>query len=182
MGPTALLLAGFTVQGVIPGPLFMDNEPVLFWTLIAGLLAANVALLVLNLPLVGLFTSLLRIPRDLLMASVVLIAIIGTYATRGQVVDVFWLLVMSVLGYVMVKLNVPRVALMLAFVIAPIFESSMNQTLVLANGDLGYIFGRPLSVAILVITVAAAVIPSLLRYRAHRQHKRSALDVEADAS
>lgn len=181
-GATALLLAGFTVQGVIPGPLFMDNEPVLFWTLIAGLLAANVALLVLNLPLVGLFTSLLRVPRDLLMASVVLVAIIGTYATRGQIIDVFWLLVMSVLGYVMVKLNVPRVAIMLAFVIAPIFESSMNQTLILANGDLGYMFQRPISVAILGLIAAAVIIPSLLRYRAHRQHRRSALDVEADAS
>ena len=62
-GPTALLLAGFTVQGVIPGPLFIDNEPVLFWALIAGLLKANVALLVLNLPLVSLLTSLVRIPR-----------------------------------------------------------------------------------------------------------------------
>ncbi len=179
-GPTALLLAGFTVQGVIPGPLFMDTEPVLFWTLIAGLLAANVALLVLNLPLVSLFTSLLRVPRDLLMASVVLIAIIGTYATRQQLVDVFWLLVMSVLGYVMVKLSIPRVALMLAFVIAPIFESSMNQTLILANGDLGYLFERPISVAILGITVAAVVIPTVLRIRAHRQHRRSVLDIGAD--
>lgn len=181
-GPTALLLAGFTVQGVIPGPLFMDTEPVLFWTLIAGLLAANVALLVLNLPLVGLFTSLLRIPHDLLMTSVVIIAIIGTYATRGQIVDVFWLLVMSVLGYVMVKLNVPRVALMLAFVIAPIFESSMNQTLILAGGDPGYIFGRPISVGIIVIIVAAVAIPGLLRLRAHQRNRASALDVGADAS
>lgn len=181
-GPTALLLAAFTVQGVIPGPLFIDKEPVLFWTLIAGLFAANVALLVLNLPLVGLFTSLLRVPRDLLMASVVIIAIIGTYATRGQIVDVFWLLVMSILGYVMVKLSVPRVALMLAFVIAPIFELSMTQTLILANGDLGYLFGRPISIAILLMILVAIVVPSLLRYRAHRQHRRSPLDVGADDS
>lgn len=181
-GATALLLAGFTVQGVIPGPLFMDNEPVLFWTLIAGLLAANVALLVLNLPLVGMFTSLLRIPRDLLMASVVVVAIIGTYATRGQIVDVFWLLVMSVLGYLMVKLGIPRVAVMLAFVIAPIFETSFTQTMVLANGDPTYLFGRPISLAIMIVTLLVVVVPAVLRYRAHRQHRRSALDVEADAS
>ena len=162
-GPTALLLAGFTVQGVIPGPLFMDNEPVLFWTLIAGLYAANIVLLVLNLPLVGMFTSLLRIPRDLLMAFVILIAVIGTYATRGHLVDVFWMLAMAVLGYVLAKLGISRVAVMLAFVIGPFLESALNQTVVLSQGNPAYLLGRPISVGILALIVLVVAMPAVVK-------------------
>ncbi|TFB53614.1 tripartite tricarboxylate transporter permease [Cryobacterium tagatosivorans] len=181
-GPTALLLAGFTVQGIIPGPLFMENEPVLFWTLIAGLYAANLALLALNLPLVGMFTSLLRIPRDLLLTFVVVIAIIGTIATRGQLVDVFWLLVMGVIGYLMAKLGISRVAVMLAFVIAPILESSLTQTVSLADGDPLYLFDRPISTTIIIMTALIAIVPVVLKAIAKKRHQRSVLDLEVDAS
>lgn len=181
-GPTALLLAGFTVQGVIPGPLFMDNEPVLFWTLIAGLYAANVALLVLNLPLVGMFTSLLRIPQDLLMSFVILVAVIGTYATRGHLTDVFWLLVMAIVGYVLAKLGISRVAVMLAFVIAPFLESSLTQTLVLSRGDPAYLFGRPISVALLALIVLVVAVPAVVKAIAARRHRANPLEVEVDAS
>jgi putative tricarboxylic transport membrane protein len=151
------------VQGVIPGPLFMDNEPVLFWTLIAGLYAANIVLLVLNLPLVGMFTSLLRIPRDLLMAFVILIAVIGTYATRGHLVDVFWMLAMAVLGYVLAKLGISRVAVMLAFVIGPFLESALNQTVVLSQGNPAYLLGRPISVGILALIVLVVAVPAVVK-------------------
>ena len=179
-GPTALLLAGFTVHGIIPGPLFMDAEPVLFWTLIAGLYAANVALLILNLPLVGLFAGLLRIPRDLLMTFVVLIAIIGTFATRGNLIDVFWLLVMAVLGYLLAKLGISRVAVMLAFVIGPFLEASLTQTIVLANGDLTYLFGRPISVGIMALTVLILFVPPLLRRLTARTRVGKILSEEVD--
>lgn len=181
-GPTALLLAAFTVQGVIPGPRFMDNDPVLFWTLVAGLFAANIALLVLNLPLIGLFTSLLRVPRDILMMVVIVIAIIGTYATRGNMVDVFWLLVLGVLGYFMAKLGVSRVAVMLAFVIAPILESSLTQTVVLAGGDASYIFARPVTLGIMVLIAIVVIVPFFLRARARRLNRQTVLDIEPDAS
>lgn len=179
---TALLLAGFTIQGVIPGPLFIQNNPALFWTLVAGLYAANIALLVLNLPLVGMFTSLLRIPRDLLLAFVVLIAIVGTFAARGRLSDIFWLLVMGLLGYLMVKLQISRVALMLAFVIGPLFESSFKQTVVLSRGDPLYLLGRPITATVLVITVLIMVLPIVVRRIAKRRNATSPLDLEVDAS
>lgn len=179
--PTALLLAGFTIHGVTPGPTFMDTEPVLFWTIIAGLYTANAVLLVLNLPLVGLFTSLLRIPRDLLLAAVLIIAIIGTYAARNDPVDVVWLLVMGMLGYVMVKLDISRVALMLAFVIAPLLEQSLNQTIVLAEGDLAYIVGRPIALTVIVVTVLVMFLPIVLRRWSEKTGARAPL-TEVDAS
>lgn len=180
--PTALLLAGFTVQGVIPGPLFIDSNPVLFWTLVAGLYAANVALLILNLPLVGMFTSLLKIPRDLLMTLIVVLAIIGTYATRGHLVDVFWLLSMAILGYVFAKLGISRVAVMLAFVIAPTLESSFTQTAVLSGGDIGFVLQRPICQAILGLIVVVLVLPWLTKAAARRRGAVSILQQEVDAS
>lgn len=180
--PTALLLAGFTIHGVIPGPLFIENSPALFWTLVAGLYAANIALLVLNLPLVGMFTSLLKIPRDLLLAFVILIAIVGTYAAREQFVDVFWLLIMGIVGYFMVKLGISRVALMLAFVIGPLLESSLKQTVVLSQGDPFYVLGRPISVVVIAITLAIMVVPIIVRRIAARRNVHSPLDLEVDAS
>ena len=181
-GPTALLLAGFTVHGVIPGPLFMESQPVLFWTLIAGFYAANLALLVLNLPLVGLFVSLLRIPRDLMMTLVIVIAIIGTYGTRGNMIDVFWLLVLGMLGYVLAKLDISRAAVMLAFVIGPFLESSLIQTTVLANGDPTYLLRRPISAAILALTVLVVFLPVVLRRLRSQVLGASAPELEADAS
>lgn len=180
--PTALLIAGFTIHGVIPGPLFIDNEPVLFWTLIAGLFAANVVLLVFNLPLVGLFTSLLRVPKDLLLALIVVVAILGTYGTRGRPVDVFWLLVMGILGYLMVKIGISRIAFILAFVMGPLLESSLKQTIVLARGDAGYLLGRPISMVVIVITVIVLTLPIVVRRIAARRNATSPLDMEIDAT
>jgi len=160
---TALLLAGFTIHGAIPGPLFIDQEPELFWSLVAGMYAANIMLLILNLPLVGIFTSMLRVPRDIQLALILVIAVVGTYATRNSMLDVGWLIVMGALGYFMVKVGLPRVALMLAFVIAALMEESLIQTLSLANGNPLYIFGRPISAAILILTALILIGPWLLK-------------------
>ncbi|SEE85958.1 tripartite tricarboxylate transporter permease [Ruania alba] len=162
-GVTALLLAGFTIHGIIPGPLFVENSPDLFWSLVAGMYAANITLLILNFPLVGLFTSLLRIPRDVLLGLIVLIAIIGTYAARSALIDVFWLFAMGVLGYVMVKLRLSRVALMLAFVIGPILESSLTQTVAFANGDPTVLLQRPITMTIVVLTALVVGVPVIFR-------------------
>lgn len=179
--PTALLLAGFTIHGVTPGPTFMDTEPVLFWTIIAGLYTANLVLLILNLPLVGLFTSLLRIPRDLLLTAVLIIAIIGTFAARNSIADVVWLLLMGVLGYFMVKLGISRVALMLAFVIAPLLERSLNQTVVLSQGDPAYILTRPIALTVLIVTAVIMIVPIVLRRWSATAASKSPL-AEVDAS
>lgn len=170
--PTALLLAGFTIHGAIPGPLFIEQEPELFWGLVAGMFLANVALLVLNLPLVGLFTSMLRIPRDILVALILLVAAVGTYAARNSIVDVGWMVAMGILGYGMVKLGLSRAALMLAFVVAPLMERSLLQTITLSQDDPGYILTRPLAVTLLALAVAALAAPALLRRRRGRVSER----------
>lgn len=161
-GATALLLAGFTIHDAIPGPLFITQQPELFWSLVAGMLLANVALLILNLPLVGIFTTVLRVPRDLLVTAILLIALVGTFAARNSVTDMVWLVVLGALGYVMVKLNLSRAAMMLAFVIGPLMERSLLQTLSLAQGNPGYLLGRPVAVALFALSAVSLVGPLVL--------------------
>lgn len=162
--PTALLLAGFTIHGAIPGPLFVQDEPELFWGLVAGMYAANAMLLILNLPLVGIFTTMLRVPRDVLLVLILVVAVVGTYATRNTMVDVVWLTVMGVLGYFMIKANLSRVALMLAFVIAPFMERSLTQTMSLSDGNpAAYLLERPIALTILVMTALVMLAPAALR-------------------
>lgn len=159
--PTALLLGGFTVHNIIPGPLLIQQQPTLFWALVAGMYVANVLLLVLNLPLVGMFVQLLRIPRDILVSFIVLIAVLGTFATRNSMFDVVVLVAMGLLGYLMVKASLPRATLILAFIIGPLLESSLVQTLNLAQGDPGYIFTRPIAATLLGLTALALLAPPM---------------------
>lgn len=163
---TALLLAGFTVHGAIPGPLFIQNQSALFWSLVAGMYVANVALLVLNLPLVGIFTSVLRAPRDVLVVCILVVAVLGTYATRSSLSDVVWLVGMGVVGYGMVKLDLSRPALMLAFVVGPFMERSLRQTLELSAGDAGYAARHPFAVGLVVAALLGVLAPVLRRRRA----------------
>jgi len=159
--PTALLLGGFTVHNIIPGPLLIQQQPTLFWGLVAGMYVANVLLLVLNLPLVGMFVQLLRVPRDILVSFIVLIAVLGTLATRNSMFDVVVLLVMGLLGYLMVKASLPRATLILAFIVGPLLESSLTQTMILAQGDPTYLFSRPIAATLIGLTVLALVAPPI---------------------
>lgn len=160
--PAAMLLAGFIIHGITPGPFLIRDEPELFWGLIAGLYIANFMLLILNGPLVTIFTTMLRIPRDILLAAVIALAIVGAYVPRNSVFDVAVLIVMGLLGYIMAKLELPRTALILAFVIGGLMESSLVQTLTLANGNPAYIFDRPIALTILIVTVLVLLAPGVL--------------------
>lgn len=161
--PTALLLSGLTVHSVIPGPQFISQQRELFFALVAGMYVANVLLLVLNFPLVGMFTRLLSIPRPVLIVMIVIIAMVGVFAIRQSFVDIITLVMMGLVGYAMAKLRIPRVTVILAFILGPRIESSLRQTLILGRGDPAYILSRPIAVGVLVLMVAILVLPLLLR-------------------
>jgi putative tricarboxylic transport membrane protein len=179
-GPAALLLTGFTIHGTVPGPLLMQQEPDLFWGLIAGMYAANAMLLVLNLPLVPMFASLLRIPRDIMLASILIIAVIGTYATRNSMFDVLVLIIIGVLGYLMAKVGLSRAALMLAFVIATLMEQSLTQSLLLASGDLSYFQRNPFGLVVLASAVVIVAVPYVLKLVGRRRPMETLATVAAD--
>jgi len=159
--PTAMLLGAFTLHGIQPGPLLATEHPHVFWGLIASLYLGNVVVLVLNLPLVGLFTSLLCMPRDVLLTLILLVSAVGVFTVNNSVLDLFVMVVMGVLGYVLRKFGLNPATIILPFVIGTVMEQSLVQTLLLARGRPGYLLERPIAFTLLLAGAVALAWPLL---------------------
>ena len=136
----AVMLAAMMVHGVSPGPLLIKQQPELFWGFIASMYVGNVVLLVLNLPLVGVFVNVLRVPYPILYPSILAFCILGVYAVNGSVVDVWIMLLMGALGYLLRKLDFETAPIVLGVVLAPMIEMALRQSL--ASDGQYSIFGR----------------------------------------
>jgi putative tricarboxylic transport membrane protein len=147
----AVMLAAMMVHGVAPGPLLIKQAPELFWGFIASMYVGNVMLLVLNLPLVGVFVNLLRVPYPLLYPAILMFCILGVYAVNGSVVDVWITLVMGLVGYVLRKLGFETAPIVLGAVLAPMIEMSLRQSLAMSDGHYGIFFTRPISATLLAV-------------------------------
>jgi putative tricarboxylic transport membrane protein len=168
-GLTAVLLAAFTLHNIRPGPLLMTEQPDLVWGLIASMFVGNVMLLILNLPLAPLFASLLRIPYAYLAPGILVVSLVGAYATTLQLFTVGTTLAFGMIGYLMLKADLPRSPLVLALVLAPMMESSLRQSLILSHGSLDIFVTRPVSSVLLltvVLTLTWPALRGLMRYRA----------------
>jgi putative tricarboxylic transport membrane protein len=161
--PMALLLGAFVIHGVQPGPLLLTQRPEVFWGLVASMYAGNVMLLILNLPLVGLFVSILRLPQDLLMSLIVLVSVVGVYSVNNSVFDLMVMLLMSLVGYAMRKFRLSAATLVLPLVIGTLMEESLIRTLMLARGDARYLLGRPIALSLLAVGIASMVVPAVWR-------------------
>src|SRR5262252_9509229 len=161
-GPiTAVLMAALIVHGVQPGPQLVNEHPDVFWGFVASMYVGNVLLLLLNLPLVGLFVNVLRIPYSYLYPLVIMFCVIGVYTVNNSVVDVWIMLIMGVLGYFLRKLGLDPAPLVLGLVISPTFELSLRQSLIMSNGYWTIFFTRPIALA-LFLTAGALLLLSLL--------------------
>lgn len=158
----ALLLAALLILGVQPGPLLITNNPDIFWGVIMSLFLANVVLLVLNLPLVGLWVQVLRIPYIALFPIILLFCVIGAYSVNNSMADVYLMLCFGVLGYLMNKGGFPVHPLVLAMIMEPILETSFRQALSISGGDYRIFFSSMISVGLLAI-VAIVIIASTFR-------------------
>ena len=135
-GPvTAVLMAALLIHGVPPGPQLVNEHPQVFWGFIASMYVGNLMLLALNLPLVGLFVRVLQIPYAYLYPLIIMFCIIGVYEVNHSIVDVWIMLIMGVVGYLLRKFDFDPAPLVLGLVIAPTFELSLRQSLVMSNGD-----------------------------------------------
>jgi putative tricarboxylic transport membrane protein len=151
-GPvTAVLMAALLIHGVPPGPQLVSEHPDVFWGFIASMYVGNLMLLALNLPLVGLFVSVLRIPYAYLYPLIIMFCIIGVYEVSHSIVDVWIMLIMGVVGYVLRKFDFDPAPLVLGLVIAPIFELSLRQSLVMSSGDWLIFFRRPIAAGLLAV-------------------------------
>ena len=149
----AVLLAALMVHGITPGPLFIKEQPAIFWGLIASMYVGNLVLLLLNLPLVGIFVNFLRIPYRILYPTILLFCIVGVYAVNSSLVDVGIMAVMGLLGYLLRKLDFEIAPIVLGVVLAPILEFSFRQALAMSDGQYAIFVQRPISVTFLGVAL-----------------------------
>ena len=165
----ALLLGAFVVHGLQPGPLMMTQNPGLFWGIIASMYIGNVMLLVLNLPLIGIWVQLLKLPYNILFPLILLFTIIGVYCTGNNVFDVYVMVGFGVVGYLIRKLGFEPAPLVLAFVLGPMLENNLRKSLILSQGDLLIFVQRPISAMCLLLALALLIGPLLPSLRKKRE-------------
>jgi len=167
-GTTAVLLAALVLWGFKPGPLFIPENPALFWGLVASMYIGNVMLLILNLPLVPAFAQVLRAPAFVLYPVILGISIVGVYSASGSLFDVALLSAFGLLGYVMRKLDYPAAPLILGLVLGGAMERALRQSLMMSEGSLSILVARPISAVMLSLALLILLIPLFTKVNAWR--------------
>jgi len=159
----AILLAAFQNYGIQPGPLLFQTQGALVWGLIASMYVGNILLLILNLPLIGLWVKVLKIPRPLLYAGILVFATLGAYSLHQSVIDLLTLYVFGLLGFMMRRWGFPVAPAVIGLILGPLAESQFRRALAISEGDPTVFLSSPISVTILAITAALLVVPLILR-------------------
>ncbi|WP_341989656.1 tripartite tricarboxylate transporter permease [Azorhizobium sp. AG788] len=164
----ALLVGAFIIQGVQPGPMMLKQQPALFWGLISSMWIGNIMLVIINLPLIGLWVKLLRVRYEYLFPAVLLFCAIGAYSLNNSGFDVLVMVAFGAIGYLLIKLGCEPAPLLLGFVLGPMLEENLRRALMLSRGSLLTFVERPISLTILIalaITLVMLALPSLRRKR-----------------
>jgi putative tricarboxylic transport membrane protein len=164
----AILLGALIIHGIQPGPFLIKEHPNLFWGVVTSMYIGNIMLLILNLPLIGLWVRALRIPYSILFPLILLFCLIGSYSLKNSLGDVFVMIIFGILGYLMRKYKYDTPPLVLAFVLGPIMEASLRRSLLLSNGSPFIFFQRPISAGLLLVTflmLLSSIIPTLKKRR-----------------
>jgi putative tricarboxylic transport membrane protein len=160
---TALMLGAMMVHNVQPGPLLMTSHPEIFWTVIASMFVGNVMLVVINVPMIGVWVSMLRIPAYILLPTILMMAIIGSYSLRNSMFDVSLLLVLGILGYVLRKLEFQLAPLVVGVVLGPMIEKHFREGLYMSQGDLSVFWSSPIAIGIWSLVLAVIALGGLTR-------------------
>lgn len=171
----ALMLGALIVQGIQPGPLLLSQHPDVVWGLLASMYIGNIALLALNLPLVGIWVRLLRVPQYALIGGIFVLSFIGVYTMRSSYWDLLVLLGSGAIGFALRRLEFDMAPLVLGLVMGPIFEKALRETLFLSGGDLTIFVTRPISATLVGCCVAALLAPSVLTWVNNRRTARTTL-------
>jgi putative tricarboxylic transport membrane protein len=167
-GTTAILLAALVLWGFKPGPLFIPENPALFWGLVASMYIGNVMLLVLNLPLVPVFAQVLRMPTYVLFPLILGVSLVGVYSVSGSMFDLLLLCLFGLLGYFMRKLDFPAAPLILGLALGAGMERALRQSLMMSGGELSILVSRPISAVMLSLAVVVLLVPLVGKVNAWR--------------
>ncbi|MEI9477054.1 MAG: tripartite tricarboxylate transporter permease [Deltaproteobacteria bacterium] len=170
---TALLLGALMIHGLRPGPLLIKESPEVFWGVVASLYVGNVMLLVLNLPLIGLWVKILKVPYHFLFPLILLFCIIGSYVTNNNRYDVIIMTIFGLIGYIMKKVDYEAAPLVLALVLGPMMENALRRSLVLSDGSFQVFLTRPISAFFLISGLLILFSPLFLKKKRLREELRS---------
>lgn len=170
-GTTAIILGALIMFGIRPGPELFDKNSALVWTVIASMYIGNVMLLVMNLPLAGVFAKLLRVPYPYLYPPILALCVAGVYSQANSIQDVWMLLGFSVLGWLMMRYDWPAAPMILGLVLGTIFENSLRQSMTLSHGSLTIFFTRPISAFLLACSLFAIAAPLMIKLMQSRSRR-----------
>ncbi|HVL07724.1 MAG TPA: tripartite tricarboxylate transporter permease [Burkholderiaceae bacterium] len=171
----ALMVGAMTIHNIQPGPQVMTSDPALFWGLIASMWIGNLMLIVLNLPMIGLWVKLLKVPYRYLYPAILVFCSIGVYSVNNNTFDVFQAAAFGLIGYVFVKLALEPAPLLLGFVLGPMMEENFRRAMLLSRGDFSVFVTRPISVSLLI---GAALLVAIVALPAVRQTREVAFQEE----
>jgi putative tricarboxylic transport membrane protein len=165
---TAILLGALMIYGLTPGPLLIKNSPDLFWGVIASMYIGNFLLLILNLPLIPLWVSVLKIPYTYLSSFIILFCLIGAYSLNNSIADIYVAVIFSFVGLMMKKFEFEAAPLVLAFVLGPLLETALRRSLILSDGSFAIFLERPISAILILFSVFVLVVPLFSKIRLGR--------------
>jgi putative tricarboxylic transport membrane protein len=167
----AIIMSAFMMHGLDPGPFMFQRSPEVVWAIIASFLIGNVILLILNLPFIPMWVSLLKIPYSILFALIVVFMVVGSYCINNNIFDVGVLLVFGVVGYLFRKLDIPLAPLVMTLILTPILETKLRQSLQISAGDFRILMSTPVSSTLLAISAAIVVLASIRLLRTIRNEE-----------
>jgi TctA family transporter len=165
----ALMIGALIIQGITPGPNVVTDEPALFWGMIVSMWVGNALLVLLNLPLIGMWVRMLTIPYHLLFPAIIAFCCIGVYSVNNNPFDVYAMALFGLVGYLFIKLDFEPAPLLLGFVLGPMLEENLRRAMIISRGDPTVFFTRPLSLALLAIALAVLIVVLLPNVRAKRE-------------
>ncbi|MES2992197.1 MAG: tripartite tricarboxylate transporter permease [Pseudomonadota bacterium] len=162
-GTTAVMVGALALYNITPGPALFTQQPALVWGLIASLFIANVILLFINIPMVGLFTKVLRVPNWALAPGILAVSAVGVYAVHATTFDLLLMTVLGVIGWLLRKQGVPMAPLILGFVLGDMMEQNLRRALSMTNGDASILVGSPISIGLWIAAALMVLVPPLMR-------------------
>jgi putative tricarboxylic transport membrane protein len=164
----ALMVGAMTIHGIIPGPQVMTKNPTLFWGMIASMWVGNLMLLVINLPLVGMWVRLLKVPYRMLFPAILMFCCIGIYSINSLPTDVMFIGLFGFVGYMLIKFGFEPAPMLLGFVLGKLMEENLRRALIISRGDMMTFIDRPISaglLAVAAILLVIALLPSIRKGR-----------------
>jgi putative tricarboxylic transport membrane protein len=168
-GTTAVMMGALALYNITPGPALFTQQPALVWGLIASLFIANVMLLVMNIPMVGMFSRLLQVPNWLLVPSILAVSAVGVYSVHATTFDLLLMTALGAVGYLLRKQGVPMAPLILGFVLGDMMEQNLRRALSITNGDAAILVESPISIGLWVAVATMLLLPPAIRMARRRR-------------